>query len=85
MREEARKRFAREIASRVDSLRGAVKDMKGDIMGPGKFAYVLLTNLNLTSLIADGLTHVFATIKETPNVRDLPPNYHAVLEWARIS
>lgn len=35
MREEGRKKFAREIASRVESLRGAVKDMKGDIMGQG--------------------------------------------------
>ncbi|KAF5389109.1 hypothetical protein D9757_004908 [Collybiopsis confluens] len=67
MREEGRKRFAREIASRVESLRGAVRDMKGDIMGK------------------DGLTHVFAVIKETPDVRDLPSNFHAVLEWARIS
>ncbi|RDX55630.1 hypothetical protein OH76DRAFT_1525271 [Lentinus brumalis] len=33
----------------------------------------------------DGLTHIFATIKETPDVRNLPPNYQAVLEWARIS
>ncbi|GAW05356.1 px domain-containing protein [Lentinula edodes] len=67
MREEGRKKFAREIASRVESLRGAVKDMKGDIMGQ------------------DGLTHVFAIIKKTPNVRDLPPNFRAVLEWARVS
>ncbi|KAJ3857420.1 hypothetical protein EV368DRAFT_30340 [Lentinula lateritia] len=67
MREEGRKKFAREIASRVESLRGAVKDMKGDIMGQ------------------NGLTHVFAIIKKTPNVRDLPPNFRAVLEWARVS
>ncbi|KAJ3894149.1 hypothetical protein GG344DRAFT_41831 [Lentinula edodes] len=67
MREEGRKKFAREIASRVESLRGAVKDMKGDIMGQ------------------DGLTHVFAIIKKTPNVRDLPSNFRAVLEWARVS
>ncbi|KAJ3828575.1 hypothetical protein EV361DRAFT_879376 [Lentinula raphanica] len=67
MREEGRKKFAREIAARVESLRGAVKDMKGDLMG------------------RDGLTHIFAVIKETPNVRDLPPNFRAVLEWARIS
>ncbi|KAF9075787.1 hypothetical protein BDP27DRAFT_1314491 [Rhodocollybia butyracea] len=67
MREEGRKKFAKEIAARVENLRGAVKDMKGDIMG------------------RDGLTHVFAVIKETPNVRDLPPNFRAVLEWARIS
>lgn len=35
MREEGRKRFAKEIASRVDSLRDAVRSVKGDIMGPG--------------------------------------------------
>ncbi|KAF7775910.1 hypothetical protein Agabi119p4_4303 [Agaricus bisporus var. burnettii] len=33
----------------------------------------------------DGLQKIFGTIKETPNVRDLPPNYQAVVEWARIS
>jgi hypothetical protein len=35
VREEGRKRFAREIAGRVDGLREAVKSVKGDIMGPG--------------------------------------------------
>ncbi|KAH7914336.1 hypothetical protein BJ138DRAFT_1144066 [Hygrophoropsis aurantiaca] len=67
VREEGRKQFAHEIASRVDGLRDAVKSVKGDIMGK------------------DGLTHVFAIIKVTPDIRDLPPNYQAVLEWARIS
>ncbi|KAI0796654.1 hypothetical protein C8Q75DRAFT_802341 [Abortiporus biennis] len=33
----------------------------------------------------DGLTHVFATIKHTPEVKDLPDNYKAVVEWGRIS
>ncbi|KAH7929468.1 hypothetical protein BV22DRAFT_128309 [Leucogyrophana mollusca] len=67
LREDGRKRFAQEIASRVDGLRDAVKSVKGDVMGK------------------DGLTHVFATIKVTPDVRGLPSNYQAVLEWARIS
>ena len=35
--------------------------------------------------MADGLTHIFATIKVTPDIRDLPPNYQAIREWARIS
>ncbi|KAI0750865.1 hypothetical protein C8Q80DRAFT_1268175 [Daedaleopsis nitida] len=33
----------------------------------------------------DGLTHIFATIKETQNIRELPPSFQAVMEWARIS
>jgi Domain of unknown function in PX-proteins (DUF3818) len=33
----------------------------------------------------DGLTHIFATIKTTPDVHELPDNYRAVVEWARIS
>ncbi|KAJ6485044.1 hypothetical protein C8R47DRAFT_980506 [Mycena vitilis] len=33
----------------------------------------------------DGLTQIFATVKVTPDVRDLPQNYRAVLEWARMS
>ncbi|KAJ7781216.1 hypothetical protein B0H16DRAFT_1658847 [Mycena metata] len=67
VRDDGRKHFAREIASRVDGLRDAVKSVKGDIMGK------------------DGLTQIFATVKVTPNVRDLPSNYKAVLEWARMS
>ncbi|KAF5388233.1 hypothetical protein D9615_000431 [Tricholomella constricta] len=67
VRDDGRKRFAKEIASRVEGLREAVKSVKGDVMGK------------------DGLTHIFATIKVTPDVRGLPANYRAVLEWARIS
>lgn len=67
VREDGRKRFAKEIASRVEGLRDAVKSVKGDVMGK------------------DGLTRIFGTIKVTPNIRDLPANYRAVTEWARIS
>ncbi|CAL1700646.1 unnamed protein product [Somion occarium] len=67
VREDGRKRFAHEIRERVEGLRGAVRSVKGELLGK------------------DGLTHVFATIKHTPDVRDLPGNYQAVLEWARIS
>ncbi|THV08533.1 hypothetical protein K435DRAFT_642163 [Dendrothele bispora CBS 962.96] len=66
-REEGRKKFAREIAHRVEGLRGAVRDMKGDLMDK------------------DGVTHIFDIIKITPNIRDLPSNFQAVIEWARIS
>ncbi|KZV65784.1 hypothetical protein PENSPDRAFT_637776 [Peniophora sp. CONT] len=33
----------------------------------------------------DGLTHLFSIIKTTENVRDLPPDFQAVIEWGRIS
>lgn len=66
-REDGRKRFAREIASRVDGLREAVQSVKGDLMGK------------------DGLTKIFGTIKVTPDIRQLPSNYQAVIEWARMS
>ncbi|GAA5913550.1 PX domain-containing protein [Sporobolomyces salmoneus] len=33
----------------------------------------------------DGLTRVFATIRQTENVEDLPIEYRKVIEWARIS
>ncbi|KAI0771644.1 hypothetical protein BD413DRAFT_625140 [Trametes elegans] len=33
----------------------------------------------------DGLMHIFGTIKETTDVRNLPSDFHAVIEWARIS
>ena len=32
---EGRKRFAKEIAARIDALRGAVKNVESDIMGEG--------------------------------------------------
>ncbi|KAG2367358.1 hypothetical protein BDR07DRAFT_1479232 [Suillus spraguei] len=67
MRENGRKRFAREIAGRVDRLRDAVKSVKGDIMGK------------------DGLSHIFAIIKVTPDINQLPLNYRAVTEWGRIT
>ena len=34
-RKEGRKKFAKEIATRIDGLRGAVKSVKSDIMGEG--------------------------------------------------
>ncbi|EMD40720.1 hypothetical protein CERSUDRAFT_149056 [Gelatoporia subvermispora B] len=67
VREDGRKRFAREIAARVDGLREAVRSVKGDLFAK------------------DGLTYIFSTIKQTPDIRDLPSNYKAVIEWARIS
>ncbi|KAF8845796.1 hypothetical protein BDN67DRAFT_993435 [Paxillus ammoniavirescens] len=67
VREEGRKRFAREVRARVDGLRDAVRSVKGEVTGRG------------------GLTHIFATIKVSPEVRQLPENYQAIIEWARIS
>ncbi|KAH9061017.1 hypothetical protein EDB87DRAFT_1724355, partial [Lactarius vividus] len=66
-REEGRKQFAREISIRVDSLRGLVKSVKGDLLGK------------------DGLTRMFEVIKTSDNVRSLPPEFQAVIEWGRIS
>jgi hypothetical protein len=34
---------------------------------------------------SDGLSRVFATIRRTPDVNDLPIEYRKVMEWARIS
>ncbi|PWZ03194.1 hypothetical protein BCV70DRAFT_197427 [Testicularia cyperi] len=34
---------------------------------------------------ADGLTRIFATIKATPRIEDLPEKYRALMKWARIS
>ncbi|KAF9821175.1 hypothetical protein IEO21_00783 [Rhodonia placenta] len=67
LREDGRKRFAREIAARVDGLREAARSVKGELFAK------------------NGLTHIFATIKETEDIRQLPSNYQAVIEWARIS
>ncbi|KAJ3508861.1 hypothetical protein NLJ89_g5523 [Agrocybe chaxingu] len=40
VREDGRKRFAKEIASRVDGLRDAVKSVKGDLMGKDGLTHV---------------------------------------------
>lgn len=85
MREDGRIRFAREIRDRVDGLRDAVRSVKGELLGRSIAAPFALVFLAHCFFLADGLTHVFATIKHTPNVRDLPENYKAVIEWARIS
>jgi len=48
VREDGRKRFAKEVAGRVDGLRDAVKSVKGDIMGKGHdLEYRTLQCLNL--------------------------------------
>jgi hypothetical protein len=39
LREEGRKRFAEEIAIRIDRLREAVKSVKGELMGKGTFHF----------------------------------------------
>ena len=93
VREDGRKRFAQEIRDRVEGLRDAVRSVKGELLAKGTpkprtlfypYSIVFLLTLSLLILL-DGLTSVFATIKHTENVRDLPDNYQAVLEWARIS
>jgi hypothetical protein len=40
MRDEGRKQFAREVSARVDSLRGLVKGVKGDLLGKGQFTFL---------------------------------------------
>jgi len=50
IRDEGRKQFAREIASRVEALRGAVKSVKGDIMGKGTLCAIASGIKSLTNL-----------------------------------
>lgn len=45
VRDEGRKRFAKEIADRIDGLREAVKSVKGDVMGKGQLNCVPLYHL----------------------------------------
>ena len=39
MREDGRKRFAKEIKERVEGLRGAVRSVKGELLGKGAYTY----------------------------------------------
>ncbi|KAH7105679.1 hypothetical protein BKA62DRAFT_741511 [Auriculariales sp. MPI-PUGE-AT-0066] len=66
-REEGRRQFAHEVATRVDALRDTISSVKHDM------------------LTKDGIQRVFATIKKTPDAKNLPAEYRAVLEWGRIS
>jgi hypothetical protein len=84
-REDGRKKFAREIASRVDGLREAVHSVKGDLMGKGRKIHPRRRRSGAEGFTQDGLTKVFGTIKVTPDIRQLPSNYQAVIEWARMS
>lgn len=84
-REDGRKKFAKEIASRVDGLREAVKSVKGDLMGKGRNIPLLHRRSGAKGFTQDGLTKIFATIKVTPDIRQLPSNYQGVIEWARMS
>ena len=61
----------------------AVRSVKGELLGKGRRRCIC--DDSGANAIVDGLTHVFATIKHTPDIRDLPANYQAVIEWARIS
>ena len=83
-RDEGRKQFAKEVSSRVDSLRTIVKGMKGDLLGKGAYDFPRYLKKEADCAV-DGLTHVFAVIKSTDSVRDLPPDLQAALEWGRIS
>lgn len=88
VRDAGRRQFAKEIADRVDSLRDAVKSVKGDLMGKGLSLYLPFHKFvirSLSEIIIDGLTHVFAIIKVNSHINQLPSNYKAVVEWARIS
>ena len=84
MREDGRKRFAKEIKDRVEGLREAVRSVKGELLGKG-MCNILFVMILCSAVFVDGLTHVFSTIKHTPDIKSLPDNYKAVMEWARIS
>jgi hypothetical protein len=83
-RDEGRKQFAKEVSARVDSLRNVVKGMKGDLLGRGHY-YFPRSLTSKSDHPTDGLTRMFAVIKTTDSVRDLPPEFKAAIEWGRIS
>ncbi|KAG8931592.1 hypothetical protein FRC01_001097 [Tulasnella sp. 417] len=44
-----------------------------------------MSNIKADAMGKDGLTHIFAVIRSTSNVKDLPPDFRAVLEWGRVT
>jgi hypothetical protein len=83
-RDEGRKQFAKEVSARVDSLRSLVKGMRGEVLGRGHYYFPRFPGRE-TDQTVDGLTRLFAVIKTTDDVRGLPSDFQAVLEWGRIS
>jgi len=83
-RDEGRKQFGKEVSARVDSLRSMVKGMKGDLLGRGNH-HSPPSLMSVSDHPTDGLTRMFAVIKATDDVRDLPPEFKAIIEWGRIS
>jgi hypothetical protein len=83
-RDEGRKQFAKEVSARVDSLRSVAKGMKGDLLGRGHY-YFPRSLTSKSDHPTDGLTRMFAVIKATDDLRDLPPEFKAAIEWGRIS
>ncbi|KAG9019527.1 hypothetical protein FRB90_000836 [Tulasnella sp. 427] len=43
------------------------------------------SNIKSDAMGKDGLTHIFSVIRSTSNVKDLPPDFRAVLEWGRVT
>ena len=83
-RDEGRKQFAKEVSARVDSLRSLVKGMRGEVLGRGHYYFSRFPGRKSDQTV-DGLTRLFAVIKTTDDVRGLPSDFQAVLEWGRIS
>jgi hypothetical protein len=63
VRDDGRKHFAKEIASRVDGLRDAVKSVKGDVMGKGNRPLVSLFLVFASSLMLPSLRRPDAHIR----------------------
>lgn len=82
MREEGRRRFAHEVATRVDGLRDAIENVKHEMLAKGT---PLRSLLSTSDRQVDGLQKVFSMIKSTPDVRNLSDDYKAVLEWGKIT
>ncbi|CAK5263047.1 unnamed protein product [Mycena citricolor] len=82
-REEIEDGFRREEADRVrdEGRKQFAKEIANRVDG----LRAAVKSVKGDIMGKDGLTRIFALVKVTPNVRDLPDNYKAVLEWARMS
>ena len=46
VREEGKTQFEKEVSERVDKLRDAAKDLKGELMGPGEPKHLISSCMN---------------------------------------
>lgn len=85
IRIEEQKRFYEIARQRAAELDVYMEKFRRDIVESSEFARMRIMGYNYANMsISDGLTKLFAEIKEKQTVEDLSPQYQKFAEWLRI-